>query len=254
MSRVGDRLGIDYELTVRNIYYEDNGIQLLKCVNSKVGDRLEAVIEFDSDCYDIKYLLDSSVSVRNINKDGIPEIYNIFGDKETTYVSTEFIAGSNLEEYFNEYAMEYSDKISLINIIGEAIAYIHNYQDEILYDKITPQNIIITENSLVYLLEYGFTKYLSRDYLYRISHNSYTAPELKEYYDTTRVMDTRSDVYSFGALIYYIITEKTPNKKTILADDLDVNMKKIVFKCMAEDMDDRYDNIEQVLRDIKKIS
>lgn len=254
MSKVGDKLGIDYELTVKNIYFEDNGMRLLKCINSKEKNRTEAVIEFDIEYFDIEYLMEESVNIRNIKQDGIPKIYNVFSDKESTYISTEFIEGSTLEEYFNEYAIEYEDKLKLIEIIGTAISYIHRYQGETLVDKIAPNNILVTEEGLVYLLEYGFTKYMKRDISYGISTNVYLAPELTENYEITRVMDFRSDIYAFGGLIYYILTEKKPNKKTILADELKPYIEKIVLKCLSEDMDDRYDTIDQVLRDMKKNS
>lgn len=253
MSKVGDKLGIEYELTVRNIYYEDNGVRLLKCINSKEKNRLEAVIEFDSEIYDVPYLLESTDHIKGMKEDGIPQVYDVFGDKETTYVSTEFISGSDLEEYFNEYSVEYDDKIQLINIIGTAISYIHKYNDEILFDKINPKNIVVTESGLVYLLEYGFTRYMKLDALYQVSCNAYTAPELRECYDVTRVLDFRSDVYSFGGLIYYILTEKEPHKKNMLPDDLPEGLRKIIMKCMDIDMNSRYDSIDDVLKDIKRL-
>lgn len=252
MSKVGDKIGANMQLTVLNVYYENNGMKLLKCSNLHENNRLEAVIEFDPDIYDVKYLMQSSMEIKTLNIDGIPDIYDVFSDKRTTYVSTEFVEGMSLVEYLNEYEVQYEDKIQIVNIIGTAVSYIHKHMKETLYDRIEPNNILVTEAGLVYLLEYGFTKYMKRDALYKVTCNKYIAPELQEYFDVTRVLDMRSDVYSFGALMYYIITEKKPNKNTILADDLDVNMKKIVFKAMAQRLEDRYNSIAEILEDVEK--
>lgn len=136
-----------------------------------------------------------------------------FGENGTGYLVTHYIDGMNLKEYI-ETGQTYSVE-ECIGYVLQIVRQVHSLG--ILHRDIKPSNIIMRPDSRPVLIDFGSACYMtdSRAALQFVSRG-YSAPEL---YRGGRT-DTRTDIYSIGALMYYMLTGcRLPPANDITADE-----------------------------------
>lgn len=136
-----------------------------------------------------------------------------FTENGTGYLVTHYIEGMNLKEY-----MDTGQAYSVEDCVGNLIQIVRQvHKLGILHRDIKPSNIIMRPDNRPVLIDFGSACYAadSRSELQFVS-NGYSAPELYRGSGT----DARTDVYSMGALIYYMLTGcRLPPANEITADE-----------------------------------
>jgi serine/threonine-protein kinase len=105
--------------------------------------------------------------------------------------------------------------LSWADQIADALIYLHNQSPIILHRDIKPSNIKLTPNGIIKLVDFGLVKILiSGEKTITVVHghgSAYYTP-LEQYGGDTGHTDPRSDVYSFGATLYHLLTNKAPKE------------------------------------------
>ncbi|MBI4243843.1 MAG: protein kinase [Planctomycetes bacterium] len=146
----------------------------------------------------------------------------------------------------------------------------HAHKNGVLHLDIKPQNIMISSDNTVYVLDFGIAR--DSDILQTKSNEllgtpAYMAPEqIKEI--TT---DERTDIYSLGASLYHCLTKQVPIKGETTIEiitkiieneplipskinpEIDKDLETIVIKCLYKDPKLRYQKIGDLKEDIKQI-
>ncbi|OQY99431.1 MAG: hypothetical protein B6D41_01495 [Chloroflexi bacterium UTCFX4] len=142
----------------------------------------------------------------------LPHVYDFFNANGNEYVVMEFIAGQNLYDAvtasgaINEGAVRAWADQAL-----DALEYIH--AQNIIHRDIKPANIILKSDGKVVLVDFGLVKLVDAN-----NPNTATAmrgmgtPEYAplEQFSPGMHTDARSDIYSFGATLYHLLTGRAP--------------------------------------------
>lgn len=127
------------------------------------------------------------------------------------YFVLEYVEGTNLKSYCDEHTLNTSERLNLFRRVCDAVAFAH--QNLIVHRDLKPSNIIITEDGTPKLLDFGIAKLLSGASsaegtmtIGRVLTPEYASPEELR----GLPVNTRSDVYSLGVLLYELLIGRRP--------------------------------------------
>lgn len=181
-------------------------------------------------------LLNEAAILKNLRNDCIPIIYDFYEDAHNSYIIEQYIEGQSLKELVKHWkVLEESMIINYTIQICKLIQYLHSMKHSILYLDLKPENIIIM-NQEVKLIDFGASCSLDavKTRQYSLGTKGYAAPELFYGKDS----DRRADVYSIGALMFFMITGQTyeyhlqKKEQMMRHQRCTVELKKIIQKCL----------------------
>lgn len=192
-------------------------------------------------------------------------IVNILGEDYLAISATKEKVGVIYLEYINGVELGRAsienftskEKFSIIKQLLDAIEISHS--NEIIHRDINPNNVMLTEDGQVKLLDFGICKIndmINSATVYKLGTNAYSAPEVHQHSENAT---EKSDLYSLGALIYYLFTGEQPPLALQFQDVLDkvrgmdISLKPILKKLVAENPEDRYENIFELRTDFSKL-
>ena len=148
----------------------------------------------------------------------LPKVSDFFSDADEDYLVMDYVPGKDLRTLMQEEKkkgkfLEERVVLNWASQIADALMYLHNQTPIILHRDIKPSNIKLTPNGIIKLVDFGLVKLLvSGEKTITVVHghgSAYYTP-LEQYGGDTGHTDPRSDVYSFGATLYHLLTNKTP--------------------------------------------
>jgi serine/threonine protein kinase len=157
-------------------------------------------------------------------------------DTGRPYFVMELVRGIPIIEYCDQVKLSIQDRLNLFIKVCHAIQHAH--QKGIIHRDIKPSNILITLHDGVpvpRIIDFGIAKATQQELtemtIYTQHHQfigtpAYMSPEQAEMSGLD--IDTRSDVYSLGVLLYELLTGKTPfDAKELMKSGID-QMRKII--------------------------
>lgn len=138
-----------------------------------------------------------------------------FEENETIYLVTELVEGKSLEEYLLD-----GENFSVRNVCRALVSIVKQvHRRGIIHRDIKPSNIILTKDKKVVLIDYGSACYRGdKDAGVVFVSRGFSAPEL--YLGLKSGFDT--DIYSIGALIYYLLTDYQLPAANEITDDKEI--------------------------------
>jgi serine/threonine protein kinase/Tfp pilus assembly protein PilF len=214
-----------------------------------------------------------------LNHPNLITVYEIGERDGSHYISTEFIDGKTLRERMKE-RLTFDDALSIAVQTAEALSAAH--QAGIVHRDIKPENIMVRADGYVKVLDFGLAKLTEvvdsggEDETKKLVKTnpgvvmgtvSYMSPEQARGKPT----DARSDVFSFGVVMYEMLTGKIPftgetmtdtlssiissepQPVTSLAPHLPRELQRIVQKTLKKKRDQRYQSTRDLLVDLKEL-
>lgn len=150
----------------------------------------------------------------------LPKVSDFFSDEDRDYLVMDYVPGKDLralmlEEKKKSNFLAERVVLSWADQIADALIYLHDQTPVILHRDIKPSNIKLTPNGIIKLVDFGLVKILiSGEKTITVVHghgSAYYTP-LEQYGGDTGHTDPRSDVYSFGATLYHLLTNSAPKE------------------------------------------
>lgn len=143
-----------------------------------------------------------------LNHPNIVRVLEYFTEDEKTYLVMEYVQGQNLHDMVMERQEPFPEELVLkwAVEICDLLHYLHTHDPPVIYRDLKPNNIMIDVHDQVKLIDFGIARPFKEDEdnTSAISHG-YSPPE--QYWGSA---DPRSDVYSLGCTMYFLLTGEDP--------------------------------------------
>jgi serine/threonine-protein kinase len=219
-------------------------------------------------------------SASALNHPNIITIHEIGESEGTHYIATEFIDGKTLNDFTKTNPLNFKSVLEIAIQIASALDEAH--AAGIVHRDIKPDNVMIRASGLVKILDFGIAKLSEKNPANVSSEDAtvikpqatspgmiigtanYMSPEQAKGKD----VDARTDIFSFGVLLYEMLSGKLPfegesamemigailkDEPKLLPADIPAEITKIIGKCLRKDRDERYQTIKDVLIDLKDV-
>lgn len=166
------------------------------------------------------------------------------GSEEIALVITEYISGISLREYMeNNGILQEAVASDLVQQLLEVLQVVH--AQSIIHRDINPDNIIISGDGVLKLIDFGIAREMkagkNQDTTI-LGTVGYAAPEQFGFMQT----DERTDIYAVGVLLNKMLTGYFPGEQLYAKEP----MRKIICRCTAMDLRQRYLNVNEVAREL----
>lgn len=228
----------------------------VKVLKSELSDDDDFVAKFKRE----------ATSVASISDINIVNIYDVGTDEKVNYIVMEYIDGKTLKEIIKqEKTIDTKRLITIAIQITKALDCAH--RNSIIHRDIKPHNIMVTKDGIVKVTDFGIAKasnsvtITSTNKVVGSAH--YLSPEQAQ----GKQVDCRTDIYSFGIVLYEMATGKVPHDaespvsvalKHIqepvvppkeLNENIPAALNRLILKCLEKDPNNRYQNARQILND-----
>ena len=224
--------------------------------------------EFTTDEEFIKRFNIEAQAAASLSHPNIVSIYDVGHEDNLYYIVMELVQGKTLKKVITEEgALSWKWSINVAIQIASALETAH--KNNIIHRDIKPHNIIITEDGVAKVTDFGIAKAVSNSTITAfgttIGSVHYFSPE----HAKGGITDAKSDIYSLGVVMYEMLTGKVPfdadtpvsvalkqmQEEPIPPKELNslipTALNNIVLKAMQKDKNLRYQSATEMLKDLK---
>lgn len=148
----------------------------------------------------------------------LPKVSDYFSEGDFDYLVMDFIPGEDLKslmvrERSKGRYLPLKDILAWADQLADALSYLHGQEPPVIHRDIKPSNLKLTAQGLLKLVDFGLVKQMLPDEMtITVIQGRGTAlyTPLEQYGGDTGHTDARSDIYSFGATLYHLMTNTAP--------------------------------------------
>ncbi|MGE4352637.1 MAG: Stk1 family PASTA domain-containing Ser/Thr kinase [Oscillospiraceae bacterium] len=208
-----------------------------------------------------------SQAVAMLSHPNIVAVYDMGQSGDIEYIVMELVEGINLKQYMTSKGiLSWKEAVHFATQICRALSHAH--AKGIVHRDIKPHNIMVEKNGNVKVADFGIARLQdSQNTLTQETLGSvhYISPEQAE----GKYVDSRSDLYSLGVILYEMLTGKLPftgenavavavmhingmfTPPSELNPNIPAGLEQIITKAMATNPDDRYQSADEMLADLE---
>ncbi|HEY0458749.1 MAG TPA: protein kinase [Pyrinomonadaceae bacterium] len=218
-----------------------------------------------------------------LNHPNILTIHEFGVEDGTIFIASEFVKGETLRERLSGEPINFRKVLDIVLQIAAALNAAH--ESGIVHRDIKPENIMIREDGLVKVLDFGLAKLIETKNE-TVDSESETLAQIKttpglvmgtvNYMSPEQArgknVDARTDIFSFGVMIYEMLSGKLPfkgeNEIDILvsilheepallgqsATGVPPDLERLVSKTLRKDREERYQTVSEFVADLKALN
>src|SRR5438094_13986 len=222
-----------------------------------------------------------------LNHPNIAHIYEIGEGEGVNFIAMEFVDGVTLREEIHQEKSELRVLLKHLLQVAEGLGKAHG--SGIVHRDLKPDNIMITRDGHAKILDFGLAKLIEQQPLPSSDSSEiatavmpqhsipgtvmgtagYMSPEQAQ--GKTKESDPRSEIFSFGCILFEAVTGKKPFEGESVIKSLHMvvyepapsithlnpsappELQRVVRRCLAKDPDERYQSIKEVAIELKEL-
>ncbi len=242
----------------------------LKILPAKVASDADRMLRFEHE----------AKSASALNHPNIITIYEISDEDGDLFIAMEYVEGQTLAKKIKSREFDLRQTLDVGIQIAAALAAAH--EANVVHRDIKPDNIIVRPDGIVKVLDFGLAKLTEQSPSYDLEALTtlvktspglimgtvgYMSPEQAR----GKNVDGRSDIFSFGSMLYEMFSGKRPftgeNEVDVIASiihqepaplgDFDPNfpngLETLIRKTLRKNRDERYQSVPELLADLREI-
>jgi len=268
---IGTVLGSRYELLEK---VGEGGMAIVYKAKCRLLNRFVAVKilkeEFSNNIDFMNKFKKEASSVASLSSNNIVNIYDVGHEGNINYMVMEYIEGKTLKQIIVEHgSMNYDQVIDYGMQIAKALECAH--KNNIIHRDIKPHNILVTEDGTVKVTDFGIAKAASSVTITNTSTVMGSAHYFSPEQAKASFVDCRTDIYSFGIVLYEMVTGRVPYDadspvsvalKHIqepvvppreINSNVPENLNKLILKAMEKEPIKRYQTAKEMFLDLQRI-
>ncbi len=203
--------------------------------------------------------------VARLEHSNIVTVYDYAEQQGHPYLVMRYIAGETLKERISRTPLRLAQTLEIAAAIGSGLDYAH--EQGVLHRDVKPSNILISEQGHVYIADFGLARIvqagestMSQEMI--MGTPQYISPEQAKGEDD---LDARTDVYSFGIVLYEMITGQVPFKSdtsyavihsqifdpppkpSSINQDVNPKMEEVLLKALHKSPAERYQSAGELV-------
>ena len=198
---------------------------------------------------------------------GIVTVFDSFEENNTAYIVMEYLDGETLTDYLKrEGRIQEDEAVAMLMPLMESLEKVH--VQGILHRDIAPDNIFLTKDGQVKLIDFGAARYATTSHSRSLTVIIKPGYSPEEQYRSRGDQGPHTDVYALGATLYKMITGVTPpdamerrakyesQSKDILvppqknAKGLSVTRRNAILNAMNVRIEDRTPDVETLIKEL----
>jgi serine/threonine protein kinase len=224
---------------------------------------------------DIERFKNEANALSSLNHPNIATIFDIDEADGQRFIALELLPGGTLRSEVRRYQAASRD-IPLNLVVTYAIqiadALNHAHKRNIVHRDVKTENMLLTEDGKVKITDFGLAKLRSVKDLTRSGSTLGTAAYMSPEQIRGEEIDGRSDIFSFGVVLYelttgrlpfrgdheaalsYSIVHEEPVAVNSLRSKVPQSLVDLISKCLTKEKENRYQSCEQITVELQKVS
>lgn len=209
-----------------------------------------------------------ALSVSNLSHPNIVEVYDVGEEDGNYYIVMEYIEGKTLKQLLQKRgALTLTEVIDIMTQLTDGLSHAH--EAYIIHRDIKPQNIMIEDNGLVKITDFGIAMALNSTQLTQTNSVMGSVHYLPPEQASGKSSTVKSDIYSLGILMYELLIGKVPFTGDTAVEIALKHMKEkvpsvrkqnptipqsvenIILKATAKNPKNRYDTVKEMYTDLQ---
>ena len=265
-------LGDRYELLEK--IGEGGMSQVFKARDNKLNRFVAAKIlkkEFCNNADIVEKFMGEATAIATLSDNNIVNVLDVGTQADDiNYIVMEYVNGNTLKDVIKQVGkMNYETGISVAIQIAKALDCAH--RNKIIHRDVKPQNILVTEEGLMKVTDFGIAKSSTSSTITNTSTIMGSAHYLSPEQAKGSFIDCRTDLYSLGVVLYEMVTGVVPfqgdSAVTIalkhiqeevvppktLNSKIPDSLNKLILKAMEKEPSKRYQTAKEMIADLQKI-
>lgn len=269
MVTKGQKINDRYEI-ISNI--GEGGMANVYLAHDTILDRKVAIKilrgDLASDEKFVRRFQREALSASSLSHPNIVEMYDVGEDNGEYYIVMEYIKGKTLKQLLKKRGfLTVPEVIDIMLQLTDGLAQAHDLY--IIHRDIKPQNILILENGLVKITDFGIAMALNASNLTQTNSVMGSVHYLSPEQASGKGSTIKSDIYSLGIIMYELLTGKLPFKGENAIEialkqlkdqmpnirkqisDIPQSIENIILKATAKNPKNRYNSVREMHEDLK---
>jgi serine/threonine protein kinase/tetratricopeptide (TPR) repeat protein len=207
---------------------------------------------------------------RKVSHRNVCRMFDLSEEEGTPFITMEYVPGENLKSLIKRIGqLSLAKALSIAKQVGEGLAEAHRLG--VVHRDLKPQNIMVDSEGNARIMDFGIARSIKTKGVTEtgmiIGTPEYMSPEQVEGQEA----DHRSDIYSFGVILFEMVTgrvpfsgttplsiilkhktERPPDPKAFV-DQIPYELSRLILKCMEKQKEKRYQSVDVLLSEVAEI-
>ena len=209
-----------------------------------------------------------ALSASSLSHPNIVEVYDVGDDNGQYFIVMEYIDGKNLKDLLKKRnKLTVSEVVDIMSQIADGLSVAHD--SYIIHRDIKPQNIMILENGLIKITDFGIAMAMNATQLTQTNSVMGSVHYLPPEQASGKGSTLKSDIYSMGILMYELLSGTLPYRGDNAVEialkhlkeplpsireelpDIPQSVENIILKAAAKNPKNRYNDAREMYEDLK---